>query len=275
MRGQSANADCRRAPGRHLGFTDVTLGGPFATARTRRTSQVVGCWSCISTVQVGGALSALSGIETSSLSLLAWANRRDASGSPFWFRRPRGFATAGDTEVSRPGLQLGRAGDASSPASQSGHLREPSLALTRPWSPIGFGSRQVTVLYRCGEGRTFRTVPPAPLAGLVSFPPAPFAAALSFADFAGCSRSFRRSQTAETGTDSGAPKPARQHRPRCSAYRPRPAIWPRGFARPRHQQYGARLRLSPRTSAIAVSATSFRGAALAKLADLTDTTKLV
>jgi hypothetical protein len=47
------------------------------------------------------------------------------------------------------------------PASQSGHLREPSLALSRPWSPTGFGSRQVTVLYRCGEGRTFRTVPPA------------------------------------------------------------------------------------------------------------------
>ena len=78
----------------------------------------------------------------------------------------------------------------------------------------------------------FRTVPPAPLAGLVSFPPAPFAAALSFADFAGCSRSFRRPQTAETGTDSGAPKAANQHRARCSAYRPRPAIGPRGFARP-------------------------------------------
>jgi hypothetical protein len=31
MPGQSANADCRRAPGRHLWFTDVILGGPFAT----------------------------------------------------------------------------------------------------------------------------------------------------------------------------------------------------------------------------------------------------
>jgi hypothetical protein len=31
MRGQSANADCRRAPGRHLWFTDVIPGGPFAT----------------------------------------------------------------------------------------------------------------------------------------------------------------------------------------------------------------------------------------------------
>jgi hypothetical protein len=37
MPGQSANADCRRAPGRHLGFTDVTLGGPFATPRARIT----------------------------------------------------------------------------------------------------------------------------------------------------------------------------------------------------------------------------------------------
>jgi hypothetical protein len=37
MPGQSANADCRRAPGRHLGFTDVTLGGPFATPRARWT----------------------------------------------------------------------------------------------------------------------------------------------------------------------------------------------------------------------------------------------
>ena len=31
MRGQPANAVCRRAPGRHLWFTDVIPGGPFAT----------------------------------------------------------------------------------------------------------------------------------------------------------------------------------------------------------------------------------------------------
>ena len=35
------------------------------------------------------------------------------------------------------------------------------------------------------------------------FPPAPFAAALRYTDYAGCSRSFRRSQIAETGMDSG------------------------------------------------------------------------
>ena len=60
------------------------------------------------------------------------------------------------------------------------------------------------------------------------------------------------------------------------------AIWPRDFVRPRHQQYGARLRLSPKTAAIARDAShgqdaarvavtaSFHGApqaALAKLAD--------
>ena len=31
MPGQSANADCRRAPGRHLWSTNVIPGGPFAT----------------------------------------------------------------------------------------------------------------------------------------------------------------------------------------------------------------------------------------------------
>ena len=59
---------------------------------------------------------------------------------------------------------------------------------------------------------------------------------------------FRRPQTAETGKDSGAPGDSGTQRPRCSAYRPASntargsacrrsqAIWPRGFARPRHQQ---------------------------------------
>ena len=118
MRGQSADADCRRAPGRHLGFTDVTLGGPFATARTRPTSQVIGRWSCIPTVQVVGSLSALSGMEL----LVANAPRL----LDFSFQRFSFFPLA----------------------SQSGHLHEASLALTRPRSPTGFASRQVTVLFR-------------------------------------------------------------------------------------------------------------------------------
>jgi hypothetical protein len=37
MRGQSANADCHRAPARHLGFANVILGVPFATPRARWT----------------------------------------------------------------------------------------------------------------------------------------------------------------------------------------------------------------------------------------------
>jgi hypothetical protein len=35
-----ADATATPAPGRHLGFTNVTLGGPFASARTHWTSQV-------------------------------------------------------------------------------------------------------------------------------------------------------------------------------------------------------------------------------------------
>jgi hypothetical protein len=68
MPGQPANAGYGRAPGRHLGFTDVTLGGPFATPRARLT---VSClWtSCAHSNRSGWRmiLSAVSGIETSSL----------------------------------------------------------------------------------------------------------------------------------------------------------------------------------------------------------------
>jgi hypothetical protein len=101
--------------------------------------------------------------------------------------------------------------------------------VTEPTHALGRGQARCAepAPARMGRARTnhsshFGTVPPAPLAGLVSFPPAPFAAALCLAASAGCSRSFRRSQTAETGTDTGAPKNARRQ-------------WPRGFARPRHQ----------------------------------------
>lgn len=58
----------RRAPGRHLGFTDVTLGGPFATPRARIT---VSChWTSFAHSNRSGwrmVLGAVSGIETSSL----------------------------------------------------------------------------------------------------------------------------------------------------------------------------------------------------------------
>ena len=78
----------------------------------------------------------------------------------------------------------------------------------------------------------------------------------SFADYAGCSRSFRRSQTAET---------VKIHRAR-----PRNKIkkWSRGFARPRRAI--ARELRTGKTSAIVAATVSFRGtpqAAFAKQAD--------
>jgi hypothetical protein len=51
MRGQSANADCHRAPARHLWFTDVIPGVPFATPRARWTPQVIERLSRIPTVK--------------------------------------------------------------------------------------------------------------------------------------------------------------------------------------------------------------------------------
>jgi hypothetical protein len=58
-------------------------------------------------------------------------------------------------------------------------------------------SRQASARFRRTAGRTHH------------FPPAPFAAALRYTDYAGCFRSFRRPQTAETVKDSGAPKESR------------------------------------------------------------------
>lgn len=46
----AANAAPTPAPARHLWFTNVTLGVPFATSRTRRASQVIERFSCLPTV---------------------------------------------------------------------------------------------------------------------------------------------------------------------------------------------------------------------------------
>ena len=46
--------------------------------------------------------------------------------------KPRGFATANNTVLSRPGLQLGRAEHETNPASQSRSLGTPSLGTVRP-----------------------------------------------------------------------------------------------------------------------------------------------
>jgi len=114
---------------------------------------------------------------------------------------------------------------------------------------------------RTNHSSHFGTVPPAPLAGLVSFASAAFADALCLADSAGCSRSFRRSQTAETDTDSGAPKAD-------NGGRDAPHIG-------QDQNYGRDAPHVAQTTDIAVRPTSFRGAALAKQVGLTDQTTLV
>jgi hypothetical protein len=67
----AANAAPTPAPARHLWFTNVTLGVPFATPRTRRASQVIECFSCHPTVAGWRmVLGAGSGGKTSSLTLL-------------------------------------------------------------------------------------------------------------------------------------------------------------------------------------------------------------
>ena len=167
-----------------------------------------------------------------------------------------------DTAVSRPGLQLGRAGDAISPASQSGHLREPSLALTRPWSPIGFGSRQVTRFAQiassplphcsararrqthqlCARSTRCRTQLRR-LRWMLSLVP-------TSANWRDCRRrhSCAPNKKESRGRDAPHIGPVGAGTPANMAARLRPA---------RTQQYGARLRLSPRTSALTVSTARF------------------
>ena len=79
------------------------------------------------------------------------------------------------------------------------------------------GVTEPTLALRCRAN--YRHASAAPLAGLVSFATAPLHfTSISQAPFP--FHSFRRSQTAETGTDSVAPGDSGIQRPRCSAYRP-------------------------------------------------------
>jgi hypothetical protein len=100
MPGQSANADCRRAPGRHLWFTDVIPGGPFATrahasnVAGNRTSFVHSNrsgWRMIDArVRHGWNSQARPGCRremvrfAQNIKLQQMANRRCTSGSPVW-----------------------------------------------------------------------------------------------------------------------------------------------------------------------------------------------
>ena len=146
-----------------------------------------------------------------------------------------------DAEVSRPGLQLGRArtrrhradtcASVSCPAGESASLT-PSAVLAQ----VTARTSALFRLHRWPDSPAFR-----PLHSLTHSASLIASAARTFA---GCSRSFRRSQTAETGTDSGAPKDARHQ-------------WPRGFARPRDQQYGRDAPHVAQNTDIAVRPTSF------------------
>ena len=149
---------------------------------------------------------------------------------------------------------------AAAPASQSGHLREPSLALTRPWSPIGFGSRQVTrfaqiassPLPHCSARTTGRT------------------RQLSVRSIR-CRTQLRRLRWMLSLIPTAANCRDR-HEQRCAQSKTTQAAMLRISAKTGNM--AARLRPA-RTTAIAVSTASFRGAALAKLADLTEKTTLV
>jgi hypothetical protein len=107
-------------PGSHLGFTNVTLGCPLATrARVGRLT----------------TLERLCSNPPLLVARTVWRARVRHQGKD---GRYRGNSYAASS------LRSSNCTVARTPASQSGHLREPSLALTRPRSPTGFGSRQVT-----------------------------------------------------------------------------------------------------------------------------------
>lgn len=113
--------------------------------------------------------------------------------------RARGSGIQKQLAASRLGLD-GRSAPAHaiSPASQSGHLRDPSLALTRPWSPTGFGSRQVTVLYRWARVAPSALFRPRTMTDSPALHPLHSAVANRFAGCADAIASFRRPQTGET-----------------------------------------------------------------------------
>ena len=124
-----------------------------------------------------------------------------------------------------------------SPAGRGGHAVEPSRRRRRNArrhraDTCARASRQVSARFRRTAGRTHH------------FPPAPLHfTSISQATFP--FHSFRRPQTAETVKDSGAPKDARgRDAPHIGQDRQYGRATSSGQ---RHQQYGARLRLSPRT----------------------------
>ena len=139
-------------------------------------------------------------VERLVAALLARANLHCVAVRLFSFR---GRATAKATAVSRLGLQRGRArtrrhradtcASVSCPAGESASLT-PSAVLAQ----VTARTSALFRLHRWPDSPAFRPIH--------SLPHSASVIASAARTFAGCSRYFRRSQTAETGTDSGAPK---------------------------------------------------------------------
>jgi hypothetical protein len=154
----------------------VSHGGPFATPRTRRASQVIESFSCHPTVTGWRmVLGAGSGGDTTSSLRSSRGRTRTAFAVAFSNFRFQHFP-GGFTERT---LALRSPDAAASLVAHRLTSRQVS-ALFRPhrWPDSSFCARSI----RCR---------------------------IRYTDCADCSRSFRRPQTAETGKDSGAPEESR------------------------------------------------------------------
>ena len=208
MPGQSANADCRRAPGRHLWFTDVIPGGPFATrahASGVADNRMVfvhsnrSGWRMIDArVRHEWNSQARPGCRremvrfAQNIKLQQMANRRCTSGSPVWISAFSHWLHRADTCTS----------------CQASARFRPRTRLTRQL---------------CTRSTPFH---------------------FNFADYISVPlRSDGRKLARQSGHKSCAPEDSKG---RDAPHVGQVAIWPRDFVRPRHQQYGARLRLSPK-----------------------------
>jgi hypothetical protein len=138
-------------------------------------------------------------------------------------------------------LGAGSGGKTSSLRSSLGKSKQPGVI-----EPTLARSRQASAQFRRTAGRTRQ----------LCIRSTPF-----HCNFAGCISVPLRSDGRKL------PRPARTAlRPKMQATKGRDAphigqvaIWPRDFVRPRHQQCGARLRLSPKTAAIARNASHGQG----------------
>ncbi len=171
-------------------------------------------------------------IELLVASLLARANRRCTTGSPVWFGRPRGFATAGAQQYHAQACSLGV------PERQAA---QPHRADPCAWSGTGAvrrtHSRAPSDVLAQITARTSARFGPRPMTDSTALQPLH-----SLPHSASPNRqvAFARSdgrKLSRQSKHSCAPKSATLPRPRCSAYRPGHRNTARGFAcRRGHQQ---------------------------------------